>query len=120
MRVPGLIALVLAGAAAAGCGSHGASADVRRCVDRWNGSIAKRHLLKDVAKGKEANVRMVGGNCVVTLLGPNQRALTFRGGHPEGYGGFLFAGSAAPEELPSEQRKANADVLDTVFTLKLR
>jgi hypothetical protein len=111
---------VVVGAAAVGCGSHGASDDVRRCVDRWDGSIAKRHLLRDIARGKEANVRMVDGNCVVTLLGPHQRALTFRGGHPEGYGGFLFAGSSAPDELPSAQRKANADVVDPFFTLKLR
>jgi hypothetical protein len=63
---------------------------------------------------------MVNGNCVVTLLGAGQRALSFRGGHPQGYGGFLFAGSSAPDELPAELRKANADVVDRWFKLKLR
>jgi hypothetical protein len=47
-------------------------------------------------------------------------ALSFRGGHPQGYGGFLFAGSSATDELPAELRKANADVVDRWFKLKLR
>jgi hypothetical protein len=88
-------------------------------VKRWNGSIAKTNALKDIAFGTEANVRVENGRCTVILMGARKRALTFDDGHPQGIGGFLFAGSLDRKDLPSAQQQANADVLDR-FELKLK
>jgi hypothetical protein len=94
-----------------GCGSsHHSSDAVRACVDRWNGSIAKRHGLDGIAFGKEANVRIDGNRCVVVLMGDRKRVLTFDSGHPQADGGFLFAGSLDKQDLPASQRTPNADV----------
>ena len=94
-----------------GCGSsHHASAAVRACVERWNGSLVKRHTLDEIAFGTEANVRVESGRCVVVLMGARKRVLTFDSGHPGGIGGFLFAGSLDKQDLLASQRKPNADV----------
>jgi len=103
-----------------GCGSsHHASAAVRACVDRWNGSLVKRHTLDEIAFGTEANVRVEGGRCVVVLMGARNRVLTFDSGHPKGIGGFLFAGSLDKKDLPASKRTPNADV-GAHFALTLR
>jgi hypothetical protein len=94
-----------------GCGSsHHASDAVRACVDRWNGSLVKGHNLDLIAFGTEANVRVENGRCVVILMGARKRVLTFDSGHPQGYGGFLFAGSMDKRDLSESQRTPNADV----------
>lgn len=120
-RLPTCALLFLA-AGTVGCGSHGASPAVRACVKRWNGSIAKAHTLVGIVSGTEANVRVVGGRCVVTLMreGGKQRAFVFDTGHPGGIGGFLLAGVSAREDLPASQRRANASVLGEEFRLKLK
>jgi hypothetical protein len=88
-------------------------------VKRWNGSIAKENALQDIAYGTEANVRVEDGRCTVILMSNRKRALTFDDGHPEGIGGFLFAGSVDRKDLPEELGKPNADV-DDRFVLELR
>jgi hypothetical protein len=109
MRHPALLLLVPT--ILLGCGSsHHASAAVRACVERWNGSLVKRHTLDEIAFGTEANVRVDGGRCVVVLMGARKRVLTFDNGHPQGIGGFLFAGSLDKQDLPASQRTPNADV----------
>jgi hypothetical protein len=106
-----ILLLVLVPAILLGCGSsHHASDAVRACVDRWNGSLAKRHGLDGIAFGTEANVRVDGSRCVVVLMGDRKRVLTFDDGHPNGIGGFLFAGSLDKQDLPASQRTPNADV----------
>jgi hypothetical protein len=92
---------------------------VQACVKRWNGSLVKRHTLDEIAFGTEANVRMEGRRCVVTLMGKRTRVLTFDDGHPRGIGGFLFAGAVDKKDLPAAQRTPNADV-GPHFVLKLR
>ena len=79
-------------------------------MDRWNGSLVKRHTLDEIAFGTEANVRVEGSRCVVVLMGARKRVLTFDSGHPAGIGGFLFAGSLDKQDLPASQRTPNADV----------
>src|SRR2546423_11224506 len=102
------IAVVLLVASAVACGSRGASRDVRACVERWNGSIAKRHELVDLVYGTEANVRIADGRCIVTLMGPRRRAFTFDSGHPQGIGGVLFPGLVPPEGMPRGPPRARA------------
>jgi len=63
---------------------------------------------------------MEGRRCVVTLMtSAKPRALTFDSGHPQGLGGFLFAGAVDRKDLPDAQRKANADVGEN-FALELK
>jgi hypothetical protein len=120
-RLPALVLLFVA-AGTVGCGSHRASPAVRACVKRWNGSIARTRTLVGIVSGTEANVRAVGGRCVVTLMreGAKQRAFVFDTGHPQGIGGFLLAGVASREELPASQRRANAAVHGEEFALELK
>ncbi len=104
-----IVALALLATTLAGCGS-GPSRAVRECVHRWNGSITK-DVFQAIPTRTEANVAVVRGHCVVTLMEPHRRALVFRRGDPgDGVGGFLFMGSSEPEKLPGWQQDPNASV----------